>query len=274
MYDREIERIELRALGEAVLGRYGLDLRGFGRPTARRRLWQAARAEGATTLSGLQERLLHDPAAWERLLERLVTRDLGLFRDPTTLRLLGRDVLPRLRTYPSANLWCAGCSGGEEVHTIAILLEEAGLLGRCRILATEASERCLRRARTWRVARSMLEDSLARYDAAGGQRVLRDHYEPDGTGYALRPALRRQVFFAQHNLATDGSPNEFQVIFCRDVLLDLTGELRRHALGVLVQSLSPLGVLVIGRAECLRPDPGHWGLRPLVDGQPVYRRMA
>ena len=128
--DRELESLELDLLLEAVYRRYGYDFRGYARASLRRRLWRRADLEGLRTLSGLQERVLHDPHVMERLLGDLSINVTEMFRDPGFHAVLRDTVLPLVRTHPFVRVWIAGCSSGEEVVSVAILLHEAGLLGR------------------------------------------------------------------------------------------------------------------------------------------------
>src|ERR671935_158746 len=142
-----VEEIELQLLLEGVYRRYGFDFREYAPASLRRRVWRRAHAEGVQTLSALQERLLHDPAAMERLLLDLSISVTAMFRDPTFYVAFRKKVVPQLRTYAFTRIWVAGCSTGEEVYSLAILLQEAGLYERARIYATDINETVLERAR-------------------------------------------------------------------------------------------------------------------------------
>ena len=134
------ERIEVDLLLEGVYRAYSYDFRGYARASLRRRLWRRAHEEGVQTLSGLQDRVLHDPAVMDRLLRDLSINVTEMFRDPGFFRALREKVVPILRTYPYARVWNAGCSTGEETYSLAIILAEAGLLDRVRIYATDMND--------------------------------------------------------------------------------------------------------------------------------------
>src|SRR3989449_10676192 len=143
----DLETIELSLLLEGVFRQYGFDFREYAPASLRRRVWRRVFAEGLQTISALQDKLLHDPACMERLLLDLSINVTAMFRDPTFYLAFRQKVVPLLRTYPFARLWVAGCSSGEEVYSLAILLQEEGLHDRARIYATDINENVLQRAK-------------------------------------------------------------------------------------------------------------------------------
>src|ERR671914_1361627 len=146
-YDPQLERLEVELLLEGVFRHYGFDFRSYAYSSMRRRLWKRIRAEGLTSVTALQERVLHDPAVMERLLDDLSVNVTAMFRDPAFYLAFREKVVPLLRTYPFTRVWVAGCSTGEEVYSLAILLEEEGLAERTRIYATDINEAVLEQAR-------------------------------------------------------------------------------------------------------------------------------
>src|SRR5688572_24452101 len=144
----DLERIEVDLLTEAVYRHYGFDFRDYSFPSLRRRIWKRVYAEGLSTISGLIEKVLHDPQCMERLLLDLSVNTTAMFRDPTFYLSFRRKVVPMLRTYPFVRIWHAGCSTGEEVYSMAILLQEEGLYDRCRIYATDINEAVLQKAKS------------------------------------------------------------------------------------------------------------------------------
>ena len=112
--DDELEAIELRLLLEGVFLRYGFDFRNYSLASLKRRVWNVIRAERLTTISALQERVLHDPGCMERLHLGLSVNVSSMFRDPGFFHALRTKILPMLRTYPFIRVWNAGCSTGEE----------------------------------------------------------------------------------------------------------------------------------------------------------------
>ena len=251
-YDPARERLEIELLLEGIYRQYGFDFRSYAYASVRRRLWKRTRDEGLATISALQERVLHDPEAMERLLLDLSINVTAMFRDPSFYHTFREDVVPRLRTYPFIRLWHAGCATGEEVVSMAILLTEEGLYERCRIYATDMNEVVLQRARKAIFPLDRMQEYTENYIRAGGTRSFSEYYTAGYDGALFDPALLRHVAFSQHNLVTDRSFSEFNVIVCRNVLIyfDRTLQARVHSL--FYESLATFGVLGLGSKESLR----------------------
>lgn len=271
-HDRELEALELDLLLEAVYRRYGYDFRGYAQASLRRRLWRRADLEGLRSLSGLQERILHDPLCMERLLADLSINVTAMFRDPGFHQALRRDVLPELRTHPFVRVWVAGCATGEEVVSVAIALREEGMLDRTRIYATDMDADVLARARRGAFALEKVRDYTRNYLAAGGREAFSAYYSVSGDRALFDPELLAPVVFAQHNLATDHSFNEFNVVICRNVLIYFGRELQDRVLRLFDQSLPRRGVLALGRKETLRGTAIEERYEPVVEAERIYRR--
>src|SRR5712691_5392842 len=166
----EIERLEIELLLEAIFRRYGFDFREYAPASLKRRLWRRMIAKGLTTVSQLQDRLLHDPAAMERLLLDLSINVTSMFRDPSFYVAFRQNVAPMLRTYPFTRIWCAGCSTGEEVYSLAILLQEEGLYERTRIYATDINAQVLDTALAGVFPLDKMKQYTQNYIAGGGER--------------------------------------------------------------------------------------------------------
>jgi chemotaxis protein methyltransferase CheR len=270
--DEELETIELRLLTEAVFRRYGLDFRNYATASLRRRVHLAMHEEGVRTISALTDRLLHDPPAMERLLLRLSINVTAMFRDPGFFLSLRQKVVPHLRSYPFVRIWHAGCSTGEEVYSMAILLAEEGLYDRCRIYATDMNEVALSRARDGIVSLDAMQEYSTNYLRAGGHGSLSDYYTANYGHAIFRQALRKNVIFSQHNLVTDGSFNEFNLILCRNVMIYFNSELQNRVHQLLYASLRRYGVLGLGRKESLRGTPHEVDYEVLDDGERIFRR--
>src|SRR5947199_5809930 len=162
----DLEKIEVKLLTEGIYRHYGFDFRDYSLPSLKRRVWKRVYAEGLTTVSGLQEKILHDPACMERLLLDLSINTTAMFRDPTFYLRFREKVVPLLRTYPFVRIWHAGCSTGEEVYSMAILLTEEGLYERCRIYATDINEAVLQKAKSGIFPIASMQENTANYMAA------------------------------------------------------------------------------------------------------------
>src|SRR6266404_803532 len=213
------ESAELRSLLDALFEDCGVDFRNYAYSSLKRRVKRRVVEEGARTISGLQKLALADPLCKERLLAALTIHVTAMFRDPGFYLALREKVLPLLRTYPFVRLWMAGCSTGEEVYSLAILLHEEGLYHRCRIYATDLHEAVLRNAKAGIFPLSAMQEYTRNYQQAGGRRAFADYYTADHESVVFRPFLRENVVFGVHNLAGDASLNEFHGIFCRNVMI-------------------------------------------------------
>jgi chemotaxis protein methyltransferase CheR len=268
-----IEDLEIALLLEAVHQRHGYDFRQYALSAVRRRVRRRLQEEGIRSVSALQERVLRDPAAMERLILGLSVTTTSMFRDPGFYRCLREKVLPMLRTYPVIRIWHAGCSSGEEVYSLAIVLSEEGLYGRSRIYATDLQPPLLRRAAAGAVELEAARRWNEAYRAAGGKTSLAQYYEARGGQAVLTPDLRRNVMFAQHNLVTDASFNEFHLVLCRNVLMYFTAPLQQRAHHLLHESLVRFGYLGLGRRETVA-TPVERLYTEADRREKIYRKVA
>ena len=248
----DVDEIELSLLLEGIYRRYGFDFREYAPASLRRRVWRRVHAEGLTTLSALQDRLLHDPACMERLLLDLSINVTAMFRDPTFYIAFRQKVVPILRTYPFTRIWTAGCSTGEEVYSLAILLHEAGVYERTRIYATDINETVLDRARRGVFPLDKMREYTQNYISAGGERAFSEYYVAKYDGAQFQRSLMENVVFAQHNLVSDRSFNEFNVVVCRNVMIYLDRALQDRVHRLFYDSLVTFGVLALGAKESIR----------------------
>jgi chemotaxis protein methyltransferase CheR len=244
--------IELRALLEAIYLRWQHDFRQYAPASMRRRLRQAMAALGCTRLSELQDRVLRDGEAFDRLLQYLTVQVSEMFRDPAYFRALREQVVPELRTYPSLKLWVAGCSNGEEVWSLAILLHEEGLLERSIVYATDISTQALARAEAGVFDRDAMPLFTRNYLAAGGRASLVEYCTAAYGGVLFDRKLKRQIVFADHSLATDAVFSEVHLVSCRNVLIYFDEPLQTRAIGLFRDSLVRHGFLGLGSRESLR----------------------
>jgi chemotaxis protein methyltransferase CheR len=253
--DAEREPIEITLLLEGIYQYYGFDFRDYAKASLRRRLWRRVNAEGLHNISGLQERVLHDPGAMERLLVDLSINVTSMFRDPGFFAAFRSQVVPILRPHPFIRVWNAGCSTGEETYSLAILLREVGLYDRSRIYATDMNEAVLHTAAEGIYPLARMKEFTENYLRAGGSRSFSDYYRAAYGGAQLDRSLTENVVFAQHNLVTDRSFNEFHVIVCRNVMIYFDRALQDRVNELFLDSLADKGVLALGRKERV----GHTG---------------
>jgi chemotaxis protein methyltransferase CheR len=272
-YNPELEQIEIELLLEGIYQHYGFDFRSYAYASIRRRLWKRIEAEGLTTISALQDRVLHDSDLMERLLLDLSINVTAMFRDPGFYRVFREHVVPTLRTYPFIRIWHAGCATGEEVYSMAILLEEEGLYERSRIYATDINEVVLQKAKSGIFPIDRMQEYTENYIAAGGKRSFSDYYIAKYDGALFHPGLTKNVVFSQHNLVTDRSFSEFNVILCRNVLIYFDKTLQARVLTLFYDSLAMFGVLALGSKESLRFSPYEECYEQINALEKIYRKV-
>jgi chemotaxis protein methyltransferase CheR len=270
---RQLEKLEVRLLTQGVFDHYGFDFRDYSYPSLRRRVLKRVYAEGLSTISGLTDKVLHEPQAMERLLLDLSVNVTAMFRDPSFYVAFREKVVPLLRTYPFVRIWHAGCSTGEEVYSMAILLQEEGIYDRCRIYATDINEAVLQKAKSGIFPINTMQENTSNYNAAGGNGTFSDYYTARYDYAIFRPQLRENVVFAQHNLVTDASFNHFNVILCRNVLIYFNNALQERVQALFLNSLEMFGVLALGKKETIRYTEVADHYDTLDDEERLYRRL-
>jgi chemotaxis protein methyltransferase CheR len=266
------EDVELELLLAGLARQYGYDFSGYARSGLAARVRQVMLEERLPTISALQEKLLHDPAALERFVDRVTAQTTTAFPNPDQSLAIRREVVPLLRTYPFVRVWHVGCASGEEIYSTAIVLHEEGLYDRAHIYATDVSEANLERARAATFPLSSLRDDAEAARRSGLRNDLASYYTIEGERAVILPELRRNVILSQHNLVCDDVFNEFQLIVCRNVLRAFDRHLRDRAHEVLYRSLCNFGVLALGSRESLQGTPFEDRYQSLGSGLGLYRR--
>ena len=266
--------IEIRLLVDAVYLRYGHDFRDYAPASLKRRVLQAQEKMGLGSISGLQERVLHDAGEFAVLLQYLTVPVSEMFRDPAYFLALRKHVVPVLRTYPSIKVWVAGCSTGEEPYSLAILLQEEGLLERTILYATDINHASLERARRGVFALEHMQAFTRNYQRAGGSASFSDYYTAAYGGALFDKSLRDAITFADHSLATDAVFSETQLVSCRNVLIYFNRKLQDRALGLFHESLSHRGFLGLGSKETLDFSAFAERFEPVSKPDRIYRKVA
>jgi chemotaxis protein methyltransferase CheR len=270
--DPELEQLEIELLLEAVYRRYGFDFRQYAQASLKRRLWRRAYAERVGSISELQAALLHDPQSMERLLLDLSINVTSMFRDPTFYLAFREKVVPHLHTYPFTRIWCAGCSTGEEVYSLAIVLQEEGLYERTRIYATDINETVLATAKAGIFPLDKMQQYTQNYIRGGGKHDFSRYYLAAYEAAQFSKTLTENVVFAQHNLAMDRAFNQFNVIVCRNVMIYFDKPLQDRVHALFYESLERLGVLALGHKETLAFTPLADRYEELDPAERIYRK--
>lgn len=248
----ERENLEIDLLLEAIYRVSGFDFRKYMRSSIGRRIQNRMRLDKISTITGVLERVLHQPGYIDKLLGDFSINVTEMFRDPSFFYSFRKKVVPLLREYPEIRIWHAGCASGEEAFSMAILMEEEGLDKQTKIYATDMNEVILKRAEEGVFSINRMQTYTKNYLQAGGTRAFSEYYTTDHRHAYLRRSLLKNIVFAQHNLVTDGSFNEFHVIICRNVLIYFTSELQNQVHELFYESLCDKGFLGLGSKESLR----------------------
>jgi len=270
----DLETIELSLLLEGVFRQYGFDFREYAPASLRRRVWRRVFAEGLQTISALQDKLLHDPSCMERLLLDLSINVTAMFRDPTFYVRFREKVVPVLRTYPFTRIWVAGCSTGEEVYSLAILLQEADVYDRTRIYATDINESVLDRAQAGVFPLDKMREYTQNYIKAGGTHAFSEYYLAKYDGAQFQRPLTENVVFAQHNLVSDRSFYEFNVVVCLNVMIYFDRTLQNRVHELFYESLASFGVLGLGHKESISFSPHEKSYEELDAREKLYRKIG
>jgi chemotaxis protein methyltransferase CheR len=244
-----LERIEINLLLEGIYQYYGFDFRNYVFASIKRRIWYRIRAERLSSVPSLQEKVLRDPCMMERLLVDFSIHITEMFRDPPFFKSFREKVVPLLKELPFVRVWHAGCSTGEEAYSMAIILHEEGLYHKTKIYATDMNEDLLKKAKDGVYPIEKMRVYGDNYRRAGGIKEFGDYYEICHDKGVFHPFLTKNLVFAQHNLSTDHSFNEFHVIICRNVMIYFDKVLQDRVHGLFYESLCPSGILGLGDKE-------------------------
>lgn len=270
----EAEEIEIRMLLEAVYLKYGYDFRDYAIASIKRRVQHRLSLSGLSDISAMQHRLLTDEPFFKTVLMDFSINTTAMFRDPTFYQALRDETVPVLRSYPFLRIWIAGCSTGEEVYSLAILLVEEGLEDRFQIYATDFNEAVLLEAREGIFPVSRMKTYTENYLKAGGKRSFSDYYNARYDSAILDQQLRNRIVFSAHNLATDSVFNEMQLICCRNVMIYFNRDLQGRVLKLFRDSLSLGGFLCLGKKESMQFTDAATHFKEINRPEKIYRRVS
>lgn len=242
----------MKALVDAIYQIHGYDFRGYTTESLERRIQFVIKRFALESFDQLREKILGDPVFFQDVLGHLTVTTTELFRDPSFYAALNREVLPRLATYPSIKIWHAGCSSGEEVYSLAILLREANLLQNTVIYATDINPMALDKARAGVYPIAAIQKATENYRSVVPKGDFSRYYVANYGMAALDRRLRESIVFAEHNLVTDHVFSEVQLILCRNVLIYFDASLQERALKLFDESLCHRGFLALGIKESLQ----------------------
>lgn len=273
-YSEQLEKIEIGLLLQGIYDWCGYDFREYAYNTIRRRVLHRMQEEKLNSVTGLLDKALHDPACLSRLIHDFSINVTEMYRNPSFFLSFRENVVPFLRTYLTIRIWHAGCSTGEEVYSMAILLDEEGLYEKTKIYATDIDTDALKRAKSGIFPINHMQRNTSNYINAGGKRAFSDYYIVSEKGVKFHTFLSKNILFAQHNLATDESFNEFNVIVCRNVLIYFNKYLKRKVFDLLYRSLSMFGVLGLGDKEVISDRKIASCFEEIDADEKLYRKIV
>lgn len=270
----ENERLEIDLLLEAIFRKYGYDFRNYSSAHTKRRLKHRLTLSGMRCYSQMTHELIWNEDFFTDLLLDLSINVTEMFRDPWFYVKVREVVLPYLNTYPFFKVWHAGCSAGQEVYSMAILLEEAGLKERAQIYATDFNDLMLEKAAKGIYPVSVIKEYTTNYQKAGGRHSFSDYYTADYEHVLIKPTLKEKVVFSSHNLVTDGVFGEMHAIFCRNVLIYFDRHLQNRVLKLFYDSLCPGGYLCLGSKENLKFTELSESFELVSKKEKIYRKKS
>jgi len=269
----DLFNIELQLLLEAIFLRYGYDFRNYSKAHIKRRVLHRLSTSRLLTVTELQNKVLRDRNFFVEFLSDLSINVTELFRDPEFYKSLRENIIPKLRTYAWFKIWHAGCATGEEVYSLAILLQEEGLLDRCQIYATDFNQKVLEIAREGVYHKDEIEQYERNYLLSGGKRKLSDYYQSMYGSVMFNKDLSSRIVFADHNLVTDSVFADVNLIMCRNVLIYFEKPLQENVVGLFYESLVPSGILCLGNKESLKFTRHEKLFEPIDEKQRIFKKL-
>jgi chemotaxis protein methyltransferase CheR len=270
----DLEQIEIDLFLEALNSCHGYDFRNYAQASVKRRVQHILGKSGCAKISEMIPKMLHDEAFAQMVIYEFSIAVTEMFRDPHFYSSVRQNVIPYLKTYPFIKIWHAGCATGEEVYSLAILLQEEGLYDRATIFATDFNETVLDKAREGIYALKDIRLYTANYQKAGGRRSFADYYHAQYDLAIMNQSLKQNITFANHNLVTDSVFGEMHLIFCRNVLIYFDRILQNRVLNLFADSLNRGGFLCLGTKETLEFSEISPGFKEIDNHGKIYQKRV
>lgn len=268
-----LEEIEIELLLDAIYRYYGHDFRNYSYSSIRRRIWNVVNSEKLESISGLQEKVLHDINCLNRFIASVSVSVTTMFRDPEFYRLLRKEVIPFLREKPFFRIWIAGCSTGEEVYSMVIMLEEEGLYNKCKIYATDFNDISLKKAKNAIFPLANMREFTINYHKSGGLNEFSKYYTTGNDNAIFSQTLKKNIIFSYHNLISDYVFNEFDLILCRNVMIYFNKTIQNKVHELLYNSLELFSFLGIGIKETIKFTPFENCYQEIGKGNRLYKKI-
>lgn len=269
-YDNE--DIELALFIEAIKQKYGYDFKEYSRAHIKRRVKTRLVKSSISNISELTHRVIYDEIFFKEILLDFSINVTEMFRDPEFFKSVREIIFPILESYPQIKIWHAGCSSGEEVYSMAIMLKEYGLYDRCQIYATDFNEKILKKAKDGIYPLELIKDYTKNYISANGEKSFSDYYMANYDSVIFESELKKNITFAEHNLVTDGEFGEMNLILCRNVMIYFDKTLQNKVNRLFSNSLLKGGFLCLGTKETLKYFDGYEDFVELAEESKIYRK--
>ena len=258
----------------SVKARYGFDFTLYSLASFQRRIRRYMINKNISSLELLKNHIETDSKNFEHFVLEITVNVTEMFRDPGFFKALRAKVIPQLKTYPHIRIWDAGCSTGEEVFSLAILLKEEDSLKKARIYATDINTKVLASAAEGIYPISYMKDYSKNYINSGGNTSLSDYYYAKYNSAIMNEELKANVTYSTHNLVSDGAFNEFNLIVCRNVLIYFQRDLQEKVIGQFLESLPVFGFLALGNKESLSTSRYRKNFEVVDNKEKIYRRIS
>jgi len=268
----EITEKEKDLLLYQIKKRYGYDFTNYAEASIKRRIIRFCEIHHFKQYFDLKHDLMNDSGLFADFVLQITVNVTEMFRDASFFHSTKENVFPNLATYTHCKIWHAGCSTGEEVYSMAIMLKESKLL-KTMVYATDINPEVLNQAREATYSMKQMKEYTTNYIKAGGSASFSDYYTAHYNMAILNSTLKKNIVFSQHNLVSDGSFNEFNLIVCRNVLIYFNKELQEHVLNLFYESLAPLGYLALGSKESLLFSSLNTKFEVVDKNEKIYRKI-
>jgi len=269
---KDNEEIEIELLLEGINMKYGYDFKDYSRSYMKRRIQNRLSLDGLSNVSEMLHKMLYDKEFFNVVITDFSINVTEMFRDPSFYKAFRENVIPILKTYPFIRIWHAGCSTGEEVYSMAILLKEEGLYDRVQIYATDFNKVVLKKAKEGIYHIDDIKEYTYNYQKSGGRSSFSDYYVAQYDSVIFDSSLKKKITFAEHNLVTDGIFGEMHVIICRNVLIYFNNEMQNNVIKLFSDSLSNSCFLCLGSKENIKFTTSEENFEEVVNSEKIYRK--
>ncbi len=272
--DFPISDEDLEVILYDVVELYGYDFTNYSRASLRRRVARLIVKDRFTSFAEFRYKLRSDKTYFKRFVEEITVNVTEMFRDPMFYKALRDEVLPLLATWPVIRVWHAGCASGEEVYSLAILLHEANLLKKSLLYATDINPTVLEKVRHGIYPISQMKQYSENYILAGGKNDFSSYYTAQYNSAKFDDLLGKRIVLATHNLVSDRSFNEFQLILCRNVMIYFDKPFQDRVLHLFYESLEMFGYLALGAKETLKFTSLAKNFKQLENKERIWRKIS